>query len=332
MPGIRRREFITLLGGSGAAWPIAGGAQQHANPVIGVLDPGAAEPSASLMGAFRKGLGEAGYFEGQNLTIEYRWANSDVARLPELAADLVRRGVAAIVVPNGSSAALAAKAATVTIPIVFGSGVDPVELGLVASFNRPGGNITGINSMQGELFAKRLGLLHESVPNAERFAALVQPNEPSTKATVAEVQRAAVVLGRPIEIIYANSASEIDAAFENIARMRIEAVVLNPSASLLFLNRRAQFATIAVRYAVPVMYPSRSYVEAGGLMSYGSNITEQYRLVGVYTGRVLKGEKPADLPVQRAAKFEFVINQQTAKIQGFTIPPTSLALVDEVIE
>jgi putative ABC transport system substrate-binding protein len=285
------------------------------------------------MTAFRKGLAAAGYLEGQNLAIEYSWAHNEADRLPELAAELVRRRVAVIAAPGAAAAALAAKAATRTIPIVFGAAADPVELGLVASFNRPGSNITGINSMAGQLDGKRFGLLRELVPAAERFAALVQPaNKVLTDPILREVEAAATAAGSAIAIFYANSNAEIDAAFVTLAQKRFDALLVTPSSSLLFQERRVQIVTLAVRYGVPVIYPSRIYPQAGGLMSYGASQADQYRLVGTYVGRILKGDKPADLPVMRPTKFEFVLNLQTAKTQGFTIPPTLLVAADEVIE
>ena len=327
---IRRREVITLLGGA-AAWPGAARAQQTAvPPVIGLLDTGAPEPST--VAAFLKGLGETGFVEGRSVVIEYRWAHNELDRLPELAADLVRRRVAVIAVPGSSAAAVAAKAATSTIPIVFSSGIDPVRLGLVASLNRPGGNVTGTANMVTDVTAKRLGLLHLLVPRATRIAVLSVPNRPSIEPMIADLHAAAATLGLQIELAYASNIQEIDAAFARLAQMRTEAVLVNPSPEQLFLNRRVQLALLAVRHMLPVMYSSRTYVEAGGLMSYGPDARDTVRQVGNYAGRILHGDKPADLPVLLATKFELVINQQAARTIGLEIPPTLLATADEVIE
>ena len=324
----RRREFITLLGGAAATWPLAARAQQPM-PVIGYLYAGSPEPSAHLLAAFRKGLTETGYVEGQNLAIEFRWARNETDRLPELAADLVRRQVAVIATPGSSVASTAAKAATLSIPIVFSMGGDPVQAGLVASFNQPGGNVTGISSMNTELGSKRLGLLHELVPNAERFATLVM-NSPLYQPLVEDVQAGAASIGRPIDVVYASTSRDIDAAFSRIVQKRIEALVLTPGP--LFNNNRVQLATLAARHALPAIYSSREFAEAGGLMSYGTNLGDAYRQAGVYTGRILKGEKVADLPVLQSTKFEFVINLNTAEAFGLTFPPGLLAIADEVIE
>jgi putative ABC transport system substrate-binding protein len=325
---VRRREFITLLGGAAVGWPLAARAQQ-AMPVIGFLYAGSPEPSAHLVAAFRKGLTETGYVEGQNVAIEFRWARNEIDRLPELVADLVQRRVAVIVSPGSSTAPVAAKAATASIPIVFSMGGDPVQAGLVASFNQPGGNVTGISSMNTELGSKRLGLLHELVPNAQRFAALLI-HSPAYQPLLRDVQAGAASIGRPIDILYASTSREIDAAFAVMVQKRIEALVLTPGP--LFNNNRVQLATLAARHALPAIFSSREFAEAGGLMSYGPSITEEFRQTGIYCGRVLKGEKPADLPVMRATKFEFIINLQTARAFGVDVPPTLLARADEVIE
>ena len=326
---IWRRDFITLLGGA-AAWPVAARAQQTAvPPVIGLLDTGAPEPST--VAAFLKGLGETGFVEGRSVVIEYRWAHNELNRLPELAADLVRRRVAVIAVPGSSAAAVAAKAATSTIPIVFSSGIDPVRLGLVASLNRPGGNITGAATMTTNVAAKRLDILHRLVPRATRTAVLSVP-EPSIEPINADLRAGAATLGLQIEFAYASSIQEIDAAFARLAQMRTEAVLVNPAPVLLFQSRRVQLALLAVRHMLPVMYPNRPYVEAGGLMSYGADSFDSDRQVGNYTGRILHGEKPADLPVLLATNFELVVNQQAARTIGLEIPPTLLATADEVIE
>ena len=286
----RRREFITLLGGAAAAWPLAARAQQPAMPVIGFLYPGAPELSTGIVAAFRKGLGETGFVEGRNVAVEFRFAYNDNARLPELAADLVRRRVAVIVTPGGTPASLAAKAATATIPIVFSIGPDPVEIGLVASLNRPGGNVTGISSMTAQVGAKRLAFLHELLPGAVRLAILVNPNSPPvTQATVKDVETAAAAVGRQIEILAAGSPRDIDAAFASLEQKRVEGLLVNPDP--FFDNRRVQLVTLAAHQRLPTIYPFREHVEIGGLMSYGSSATERDRQVGVYAGRILKGEK-----------------------------------------
>jgi putative ABC transport system substrate-binding protein len=327
---IERRKFLATLGGAAAAWPLAARAQQSSLPVIGLLVAGTPEAYASLIAAFRKGLNETGFVEGQSVAIEYRWANNENNRLPELAADLVRRQVAVIVTPV-STAALAAKAATTTIPVVFSAGADPVQAGLVASLNRPGGNFTGVYFLAAALGAKRLGLLHELRPEAARFAVLVNPNNPVTAETmIKDVTAAAATIGRQIEIITAGSYREIDTAFAAVVQKRADALLVMPDP--MFLTRRVQLATLATRHVLPAIYPGREFVEAGGLMSYGSNQTERFRQVGIYTGRILKGEKPADLPVMQATVFEFVINLQTARALGLEVPPTLLARADEVIE
>jgi putative ABC transport system substrate-binding protein len=326
---ITRREFATAIGGA-AAWPIVARAQQPAMPVIGALFTNSPEETAAQVAAFRNGLNEAGYVEGRNVTIEYRWANNDLDRLPELAADLVRRQVAVVAAPVNNDAARAAKAATTTIPIVFGTSVDPVQVGLVASLNRPGGNVTGITSMNTELAAKRLGLLHELLPEATRFAVLVNPNSPPTASIAEELQSALSKIGGQIEVLAAGNNGEIDAAFANLVQKRIQGLLINPES--LFLSRLRQIVTLATRHVVAAIYPSRFWAEAGGLMSYGSSFSELPRQVGIYTGRVLKGEKPGDIPILRAIKFELVINLVTAKAFGLTVPPTLLATADEVIE
>jgi putative ABC transport system substrate-binding protein len=324
---MRRREFITLAS-SAAAWPITARAQQSAMPVIGILQPGSPEVYAHFMEAFRRGLGESGYVEGKNVVVESRWARTDSDRLPELATELVNRHVAVIATPFSLPASLAAKAITTTIPIVFGTGGDPVEAGLVASLNRPGRNVTGVSVMNVELGAKRLGLLHELLPNASRFNVLVNPKNPLTAPFVASVHAAAV--GWKYEILTASTNREIDLVFGRLVQERADALLIGPDA--LFTNRCVQLAILAARHALPAIHANREFAEAGGLMSYGPSVTDLFRLVGVYTGRVLKGEKPADLPVVLPTKFELVINLQTAKTLGLEVPPTLLARADEVIE
>jgi ABC-type uncharacterized transport system substrate-binding protein len=326
---MKRRDFITLLGAA-AAWPLAARAQQPTIPIVGYVHPDSPQPIAGLLAAFREGLSETGYVEGQNVVIEYRWAHNDLSRIPELVADLVRRRVAVIATPGSSAVALAAKAATTTIPIVFSLGLDPVQLGLVASLSRPGGNITGVNSMSNELVAKRLGLLHELLPTATRFAVLVNPKNPTTESLKKDVEAAAAAIGPQIEFFTASTGSEIDTAFANLVERRPDALVVHPDN--LFINRRVQLTTLAARHAVPAIYPLRPDAEAGGLMSYGTKLADAHRQAGVYTGRILKGAKPADLPVVQPTKFEFVINLQTAKTIGLTVPATLLARADEVIE
>jgi putative tryptophan/tyrosine transport system substrate-binding protein len=330
MLDVRRREFITLLGGA-AAWPLAARAQQSAIPVIGFLNHGSAEQSTHLLAAFRKGLSETGYVEGQNVSIEYRWANHQVDRLPELAADLVRRRVSVIATPVSTPASLAAKAATTTIPVVFGVGTDPVEVGLVVSFNRPGGNVTGVSLMNWELGAKRVGLLHELLPAAARFALLIDPKSGVYVETfVKEVQDAAAAIGRQIDVLTASTNREIDTAFASLVQNRPDALLTVSDA--LFNARRVQLVALTLRHAVPAIFPWREAVEIGGLMSYGPSFSDHFRQVAIYTGRVLKGEKPADIPILRASKFELVINLQTAKTLDLDVPATLLASADEVIE
>jgi putative ABC transport system substrate-binding protein len=327
----RRREFITLLGGAAAAWPLAARAQQTPLPVIGYIDAGSPEPAAHLVAAFLRGLGETGFVEGRNVAIEFRWAHNNNDRLPELAADLVRRRVAVIVAPQSTAAVMEAKAATRTIPIVFGTGSDPVQASLVTSLNRPGGNITGITFMNVDITAKRLGLLHELLPNATRFAVLINPkNSIIAETMVTDAKAAASAMGRQLEIVKASTNREIDSAFSVLKEKRVDALLVAPDT--LMANRRVQIAMLAVRDAIPLMAVQRELAEAGGLMSYGTSFMETYRQTGIYTGRILKGENPADLPVLRATKFEFVINLQTARTIGLEIPPTLLALADEVIE
>ena len=327
----RRRQFITLLGGAAAAWLLAARAQQAAMPVIGILEAGGAELNPGNATAFRKGLSETGYTEGQTVAIEYRWAEGQYERLPELAAELVRRRAAVIVTPFSVAATLAARAATTTVPIVFSTGADPVETGLVASLNRPGGNVTGAVTMNAELAAKRFGLLQELLPTATRFAVLVNPTTARVaKAVTADVQAAASVTGRQVEVLTASTSREIDTAFATVVQKRIDALLHSPD--LFFTTRRAQIIVLAARHAVPVIYANREDAVAGGLMSYGSSMADVSRQLGIYAGRTLKGEKPADMPVLRATKFEFVINLQTAKTIGITVPPTLLARANEVFE
>ena len=325
---MKRREFITLLGGGMAAWPLAARAQQAAMPVIGFLDAASAPERTEFMAAFRQGLAEGGYVEGQNVAIEYRWAEGQYDRLPELAADLVRRRVSVIAAPATTFAAVAAKAATTTIPIVFGVGGDPVKLGLVTSLNRLGGNATGINFFTNELTAKRMQLLREIVPAAKRIALLLNPTDPINEPLLREVEAAAV--GQQILPFEAATGREIDTAFESLAREKVDALFVSGGA--FFAARRVQFAVLAARYAVPATYSQRAFVEAGGLISYGTPLADTCRQVGLYAARILKGAKPADLPIIQATKFELVINLNTARALRFDVPPSLLALADEVIE
>jgi putative tryptophan/tyrosine transport system substrate-binding protein len=326
---MRRREFISLFGGAAVSWPLAARAQQPTMPVVGYLYSGAPEASVHVVTAFRRGLSETGFVEGRNVAVEYRWADNDAARLPELAADLVRRRVAVIAAAN-ARAALVAKAATATIPIVFYAAADAVETGLVTNLSRPGGNLTGVNSMSVELGAKRLGLLHELLPRALRFGILVDPRVPAFNEIITTAQAAAATIGRPLEVLAAGTNREIDAAFARAVENRVDALMIGPAQ--LFNGRRVQLTTLAVRYAVPMIFTDRSFAEVGGLMSYSASMTDQHRQLGIYVGRVLKGEKPADLPVMQPTKFEFVINMQTARLLGIEVPPTLLAIADEVIE
>jgi putative ABC transport system substrate-binding protein len=327
---MRRREFFTLLGGA-AAWPNRARAQQPATPVVALINGGSADSNARTVAAFRNGLNETGYVEGKSATVEYHWLEGQYDRLPALVADLLRRRVAVIATPASTQAALAAKAATATIPIVFGVGQDPVQLGLVASLARPGGNATGINAFVNEVVAKRLRLLHDLLPRAVRIAVLVNPALATTAAsTLREAQESAPTLGLQIHVLNASTIGEIDAAFATFARERPDALFVATDG--FFTSRRGQFATLTARDKIPAAYPERDTVAAGGLMSYGTDVADMWRQVGVYTGSILKGAKPADLPVAQSTKFEFVINLQTARALGIEVPPGVLAIADEVID
>jgi len=327
---MKRRAFLTLLGGA-AMWPLAARAQQPAMPVIGFLHSQSSDTNADRLRGFHRGLKDSGYVEGENLTIVYRWAENQIDRLPALAADLVRRRVAVIAVPGGLHSALAAKAATSTIPTVFGVNEDPVRLGLVASLARPGGNATGINILSGELVAKRLELLRELVPGAARVAVLVNPTDATNaESTLRDVEPAARAIGLQIQVLNASTSREIDAAFATFVRERPDALFV--AATAFFVSRRVQLANLASRHAVPAAYSTREIAEVGGLMSYGSNVADAWRQAGIYTGRILKGANPADLPVVQASKFELVINAQTARMLGLTVPDKLLVAADEVIE
>jgi ABC-type uncharacterized transport system substrate-binding protein len=332
---MRRREFISLLGGAAAAssisWPLAAHAQQAAMPVIGLLDQRSPEELADRLRGLRQGLKDEGFVEGQNAAIDYRWAENRMDRLPELAAELVRRRVNVIAATGGIPSAFAAKAATTTIPIVFVSSDDPVRLGLVASVARPGGNLTGINFFSAELTAKRLELLRELVPAATRVALLVNPaNAANTETTLREGEPAARAIGLQIQVLNASTIREINAAFASFARERPDALFVGIDP--FFNSRRIQLVNLATRHALPASFPARDFAEAGGLMSYGASIVDAWRQVGSYAGRILKGAKPADLPVVQSSKFELVINAQTATMLGLTVPPMLLARADEVIE
>jgi putative ABC transport system substrate-binding protein len=325
---MRRREFIGLVGGA-AVWPLTSRAQQ-AMPVVGYLGQLSLETAPPSVAAFRQGLNEAGFVEGRNVGMEYRWARGDISRLPELAAELVRRRVSVIATPGSTFASLAAKAATTTIPIVFTTALDPVEIGLVTSLNQPAGNITGITDMSAELMPKRIGVLRELIPRAQRFAILVHRSGAGVESIVKDAQVSGSAVGLKIEILYVGTKQEIDSAFDDVRQKRIDALLIHTNPFLG--SARAQIIALAARHGVPIIYPTRDYAEMGGLMSYGSNAAERNRRAGVYVGRILKGERPADLPVLRPTKFELVINLKTAGALGIDVPPMLRALADEVIE
>jgi len=324
---MRRRDFITLLGGV-VAWPLKVRAQQSAVPVVGFLNSASPELYARQLSAFRQGLSEAGFVEGRNVTVEPRWAENQYDRLPELAADLVRRQVDVIAVNN--PAVLPAKAATKTIPIVFTIGFDPVASGLVASLNQPGGNLTGITSLNEQMGPKRLDVLHEAVPKATMIAALINPANPNANSIANELHAAARTRGLQLSVIHAKKEADLDAVFQSLVQTKAGALLI--TADPLFISLSDQLAELALRYAMPTMFQYREFVAAGGLMSYGGDVLEQFHQVGIYVGRILKGEKPANLPVQQATKIEFLINLKTAKLLGLTIPLPLLGRADEVIE
>ena len=330
MLDIRRRQFITLLGGAAATWPLAARAQQPLMPVIGFLSGRSPGESESVEAAFRQGLKESGYAEGQNVHIAFRWAEGRYDRLPALLASLVDIRVAVIAAAGGQAVPLAAKAATSTIPIVFVSGEDPVKLGLVASLNRPGGSATGVSMFLSEMEAKRLALLHELVPTGTITGVIVNPSSPSIDTQLREINSAARALGRQIQIVNATNERELDAAFVSLAQSKVGALLIASNA--YFTSRRDQIVALAAQRAIPAIYDQREFPMAGGLVSYGTNLSDSYRLMGVYTGKVLKGEKPTDLPVQQSTKFDVVVNLKTAKSLRINIPATVLARADEVIE
>jgi putative ABC transport system substrate-binding protein len=326
---VRRREFITLLGGA-ATWPLTARAQQAVTPVIGFLSGRSLGESTQLVAAFRQGLSEAGYVEGRNVALEYQWADGQYDRLPVLARDLVARNVAVIVTTGGTASAIAAKSASATIPIVFNVTDDPVKVGLVASLNKPGGNATGVTNLATELEAKRLGLLHDTVPQVRVFAALINPQDPAAEIMTKETESAARARDLRLMVLKASNESEIDAAFAILAQNRPVALVVIPEP--FFITRREQLVAQSARLAIPVIYGIREFAVSGGLMSYGNNVSEGYRQIGIFAGKILKGAKPSDLPVQQSTKFDFVINLKTAKALSLTIPPGILAIADEVIE
>jgi putative tryptophan/tyrosine transport system substrate-binding protein len=328
---MRRREFVIMLGGAAAAWPLLVSAQQRPVPVVGFLNAASPDGYAPMVAAFRQGLNEIGFVEGQNVTIEYRWAEGQYGRLPTLAADLVGRRVAVIAATGGSPSALAVRTATTTIPIVFTTGDDPVQAGLVASLNRPGGNITGVTTLNMEVGPKRLELLHELMPAATIIALLVNPTSPAlAEQSIRDSQTAARILGLELRVLNASTEREIDGAFETLVQLRANGLVIGTDN--YFIGRSEQFAALALRHAVPAISSYREFAASGGLMSYGGDFTDTYRLAGVYAGRILRGDKPADLPVQQATKVQLVINMKTAKALSLTFPITLLGRADEAIE
>jgi putative tryptophan/tyrosine transport system substrate-binding protein len=327
---MRRREFIAFIGCTAAAWPLAARAEQSATPVIGFLNSATPQPFAKYVAGFRAGLKETGYIDGQNVTIEFRWAEGHYDRLPEMAADLVHHKVAVLVSTGGIPSVMAAKAATATIPIVFTAGSDPVRLGFVTSLSRPGGNVTGVNMFVNVMESKRLGLLRALIPGVQLIAALLNPNHPDHAQKLREVQEPAAAIGQQIHILLASNVSDIDAAFTTAVQLRAGAMLIGSDP--FFNSQRDKIVALAARYSIPAIYEQREHALAGGLMSYGTNISDGYRQAGVYAGRILKGERPGDLPVVQSTKFEFVINLKTAKALGIEVPPNLSAEADEIIE
>jgi putative tryptophan/tyrosine transport system substrate-binding protein len=327
---VGRRQFLSVFGGAAVVWPLAARAQQSGVPVVGFLHAGSPEPNAAFVAAFLKGLTETGFVEGRNVTVEYRWAAGRLDRLPEMAADLIHRNVAVISTPLSTQATLAAKAATSTIPIVFGSGGDPIALGLVTSFSRPGANVTGVAFMSAQLGPKRLGVLHDLLPAAAHFAVLGNPHGALTDATVADVKASAGTLGMSVEFVYASTENEIEVAFATLTQNHADALLIAPDE--FFTAHMVQLADGSLHHGIPSTYVISQFAKVGGLMSYGPDFVDAYRQVGIYTGRILKGENPGDIPVEQPTKFEFVINLRTARALGLTIPQQVLLLADEVIE
>jgi putative ABC transport system substrate-binding protein len=327
---VGRRQFLSVFGGAAVVWPLAARAQQSGVPVVGFLHAGSPEPNAAFVAAFLKGLTETGFVEGRNVTVEYRWAAGRLDRLPEMAADLIHRNVAVISTPLSTQATLAAKAATSTIPIVFGSGGDPIALGLVTSFSRPGANVTGVAFMSAQLGPKRLGVLHDLLPAAAHFAVLGNPHGALTDATVADVKASAGTLGMSVEFVYASTENEIEVAFATLTQNHADALLIAPDE--FFTAHMVQLADASLHHGIPSTYVISQFAKVGGLMSYGPDFVDAYRQVGIYTGRILKGENPGDIPVEQPTKFEFVINLRTARALGLTIPQQVLLLADEVIE
>jgi putative tryptophan/tyrosine transport system substrate-binding protein len=327
---VGRRQFLSVFGGAAVVWPLAARAQQSGVPVVGFLHAGSPEPNAAFVAAFLKGLTETGFVEGRNVTVEYRWAAGRLDRLPEMAADLIHRHVAVISTPLSTQATLAAKAATSTIPIVFGSGGDPIALGLVTSFSRPGANVTGVAFMSAQLGSKRLGVLHDLLPAAVHFAVLGNSHGALTDATVADVKASAGALGMSVEFVYASTENEIEVAFATLTQNHADALLIAPDE--FFTAHMVQLADASLHHGIPSTYVISQFAKVGGLMSYGPDFVDAYRQVGIYTGRILKGENPADIPVEQPTKFEFVINLRTARALGLTIPQQVLLLADEVIE
>jgi putative tryptophan/tyrosine transport system substrate-binding protein len=327
---VKRRDFITLLGGAAAAWPLVGRAQQQPIPVIGLIDSTAPEAHPNLLRSFRQGLSETGYVEGRNVMIEYRWSDGQYDRTPQLAADLVRRQVTVIATIDGSASALAAKAATSTIPVVFRIGADPVALGLVTSLNRPGSNVTGVTSLTVEVGPKRLEVLHELVPAATVMALLINPSTPFAETLSRDAQAAARTLGLQLRVLQATTDRELNSVLADLRQLQVGGLVIG--SDVFFNSRSEQLAALTVRHAMPAVYQYRPFVAAGGLMSYGGSLEDSYRLAGIYTGRVIKGEKPGDLPVQQSTKVEMFLNLKTANALGVTVPLSLLGRADEVIE